>query len=55
MKREKWIVGLRNKVSSLAAECDSAAAIEGARMTPTERRELQSLLRQAVEYVDNKI
>lgn len=55
MIRHKWIVGLRNKVASLACECDSCAAIEGAMMTRTEREELQKLLMKAVNYVDKKI
>lgn len=55
MIRHKWIVGLRNKVAELAMECDSAAAIEGARMTSSEREELQKRLRSAVEYIDGKL
>ena len=55
MKREKWIIGLRNKVLMLAGECDSAAAIEGARMTRVEREELQNLLRAVVDWIDKKV
>lgn len=55
MIRHKWIVGLRNKVAELAMECDSAAAIEGAKMTSSEREELQKRLRNAVEYIDGKL
>lgn len=55
MKRTKWIVGLRNTVSSLAMECDSCAAIEATQMTLAEREKLQSMLRKAVEYVDKRI
>ena len=55
MIRHKWIVGVRNKMSMLAGEFDSAAAIEGSKLTSTERQELQSLLRKAVEYIDKKL
>lgn len=55
MKRTKWIVGLRNTISSLAMECDSCAAIEATQMTPAEREKLQSMLRKAVEYIDKRI
>ena len=55
MKREKWIVGVRNKLAMLAMECDSSAAIEGARMTPSEREALQTQLRDAVEWIDKRI
>jgi len=55
MIRHKWIVGLRNKVASLAGECDSCAAIEGAKMTPQERKELKELLLKAVVYIEGKL
>lgn len=41
MIRHKWILKVRNQLASLAMECDSAAAIEGARMTAAERQALQ--------------
>lgn len=37
MVRHKWIVGLRNKLGSLAMECDSVAAIEDCKLTEAER------------------
>jgi len=55
MVREKWIVGVRNKLVNLYIECDSAAAIEGARMTETERKNLKSLLEKAVLYIDKQL
>lgn len=55
MKRTKWIVGVRNKCANLAMECDSCAAIEDAQMTPNERAELKSRLREVINYVDNKL
>lgn len=55
MIRHKWSVGLRNKLSSLAMECDSCAAIEGARITNLERKELKELIYKVINYVDNKI
>ena len=55
MIRHKWILKVRNSLANLAGECDSAAAIEGARMTPSERKELQKQLRDAVEWIDKRI
>lgn len=55
MKRTKWSVGMRNKLSSLAMECDSCAAIEEAKMTDSERQTLQKMLRKAVDWIDSKI
>ena len=45
MIRHKWSVGLRNKLDSMWMECDSCAAIEGAKMTPREREELKKLIK----------
>lgn len=55
MIRHKWSVKVRNTLSDLWMECDSCAAIEGARMTPAERAELQKMLRKALDWVDKKI
>lgn len=55
MRREKWILKVRNTLERLAGECDSAAAIEGAKMTEKERSELQSKLISALEWIDNRI
>ncbi|SEA80125.1 hypothetical protein SAMN04487851_11479 [Prevotella sp. tc2-28] len=55
MKKEKWILKVRNQLASLAMECDSAAAIEGAKMTPGEREDLQNKLRDAYRWIDKKL
>jgi len=55
MRREKWIVGVRNTLANLSMECDSCAAIEDACMTSLERTELQKMLRKAIDWIDNKI
>ena len=55
MIKHKFIVGFRNKVSELAMECDSAAAINGAKMSRSEREYIQEELRKVVEYIDNKL
>lgn len=55
MKRTKWIVGVRNKLASIAMECDSAAAIEETKMSDEERRVLQSWLRSAIDWIDEYI
>ena len=55
MVRHKWIVGLRNKLSSLAGECDSCAAIEGSKLTQSEREKIQEDLRKIVNYIDKQL
>lgn len=55
MTRHKWILKVRNQLASLAGECDSCAAIEGARMSRAEREELQTRLRNAVSWIDSKL
>lgn len=55
MKREKWILKVRNTLASFMMECDSAAAIEGAQMTKNERKELQNKLKDALEWIDDRI
>lgn len=55
MIRHKWTIGTRNKLVGLCNECDSAAAIEGAKLTPSERKELQNLIRKAYNYIDERI
>jgi hypothetical protein len=36
-------------------ECDSCAAIEGAKMNACEREDLQKQLRDTVKWIDNRI
>lgn len=55
MIRTKWSVGLRNTLSSLLMECDSMAAIEGAKMTRTESEELQKQLKETINWIDKRI
>ena len=55
MIRHKWIVGMRNNLSDLWMECDSCAAIEGAKMTSSEREELKKMLKKTVDWIDKKI
>lgn len=55
MKRTKWSVGLRNKLSSLAMECDSYAAIEDTKMSVPERETLQRMIIKVVEWIDHRI
>jgi hypothetical protein len=55
MIRHKWIVGLRNKLSSLAMDCDSCAAIEGSKLSSSEREKIQNDLKMIVDYIDKKI
>lgn len=55
MIRNNWSVGLRNALSNLYNECDSCAAIEGAKMTRIEREELQKMLLKTINWIDKKI
>lgn len=55
MIRHRWTINLRNKLCSLAGETDSCAAIEGARLTKQERKDIKDSLMKIVDYVDNKI
>lgn len=55
MIRDKWIVGFRNNLASLWMECNSCAAIEGSRLTETERIDLREMLARAISYVDKRI
>ena len=55
MVRHKWILKVRNQIAILAGKCDSAAAIEGARMSKAEREQLQGKLRDAVQWIDKKL
>ena len=55
MIRHKWVVGLRNKLSSLAMECDSCAAIDGSKLSSSEREKIQRDLQMLVDYIDKKI
>lgn len=55
MKRDGFTVGMRNKLSELAMQCDSCAAIDGARMSTNERKTIQDALRRIVSYIDERI
>ena len=55
MIRHKWILKVRNQLASLAMECDSSAAIEGAKMTPSEREALQTQLRDAYKWINKRL
>ena len=54
MIRSKWIIGMRNKLSSLWMECDSCAA-EDSKLTSKEREDLQKMLKKAIQYIDKRI
>lgn len=55
MIRHKWTIRLRNQLTELAMECDSCAAIEGAKLTSTERSRIQNDLRKVVDYIDKQL
>lgn len=51
MERHRWTIKVINTLGELMMECDSAAAIEGAKMTPQEREKLRELMKKARNYV----
>lgn len=55
MIRHKWIMKVRNQLATLAGECDSAAAIEGSKLTSQEREALQQRLRDDVVWIDKRL
>lgn len=55
MIRNKWTVGLRNKLSEMLMDCDSCSVIEGAWMTRSEREEFQKMLSKTIAWIDKKI
>lgn len=55
MERNKYSIKVRNDIANLAGWCDSAAAINGAKMTEAERGALQQKLRDVVFWMDKKI
>lgn len=46
---------VRNQLATLAMECDSAAAIEGSKLTGVERSALRQRLRDDVAWIDKKL
>lgn len=55
MKRTKFTVELRNKLSSLACDLDSAACVETGSMTPKEREDIKNKIMKIVELIDKEI
>ena len=55
MIRDKFIIGMRNRLAELDVDCDSCAAIERGKMTRQERKKLQALIRKAYWYIDGKL
>lgn len=55
MERNKYSIKVRNDIANLAGWCDSAAAINGVKMTGAERSALQQKLRDVVYWMDKKL
>lgn len=55
MKRTKWSVRVLNQLATLAMECDSAAAINEARATESERATLQQKIRDVRWWLEQHI
>ncbi len=54
MKRTKWLIDYRNKLSSLVMEVDSCAA-KNAQITNPERNHIKNSLRDIVNYIDKQL
>lgn len=54
MNVTKWSVDTRNKLSSIAMEFDSCAAIEGACMTPADREKCKKHLLAVIKFIDKE-
>jgi hypothetical protein len=52
---DNWIIKTRNKLAVMIMEFDSAAAIEGSKLTEKEREDIQKKLRVALDYIDKKL
>ena len=55
MIRNKFTLKLRNELTTLVMNLDSAAAIEEAKVTTKEREELKKMLKKTRDYVDRRI
>lgn len=55
MIRHKWILGVRNQLANFSMECDSAAAINGSKLTSDERECIQDKLRDIIGLIDRKL
>lgn len=49
---DKWLRNLQRVVIAAMNECDSAAAIEGARLSSRQRENLRSRLRAVADYIE---
>ena len=54
MIRTEWIVGLRNKLSSLSMECESSAA-ESTKLSEWEKYRIQKAIHDIVLWIDERI
>lgn len=55
MERNKYSIKVRNNIANLAGWCDSEAAIEGAKMTESERQALQQKICDTLSWIDKKL
>lgn len=55
MVRHEWIIKVRNTLAELATECNSCAAIEGAKMNRVEREALKERLYELVKWIDRSV
>lgn len=50
----KWLIDLRNKLADIAYQFDSAAAIEGAKLTPQEREKFKKHILAVIKPIDKE-
>lgn len=46
---------MRRQIGNYMMECDSCAAINGAKMTARERAELKTRLKAVIDYIDKNL
>lgn len=50
----KWLIGVRNRLADIACEFNSAAAIEGAKLTPQEREKFKKHILAVIKPIDKE-
>ena len=51
----KYIIQYRNKLAGMIGDLDSCAMIEGSRLSSGEREAIRARLKDALEYIDDKL
>lgn len=55
MVRHKWLIQTRNKLANISSEFNSAAAIEGAKMSSSERKFCFDEITKVINFIDKEL